>query len=76
MKSKPELHGDIMWLAQVLATKHAFELLRFQLLGRNSSTERFPHPHSSCGASIRNTGKAETFPVEFQEGQGHARPQV
>ena len=49
---------------------HIFELLRYELLVRNSSTEQRPHPHSGCAASIKEIGQVEPFPIEFQEGKG------
>ena len=48
-----------------------FELLRYELLVRNSSTEQRPHPHSGCAASIKEIGQAEPFPMEFQEGKNN-----
>ena len=71
LEGKPGLHGDIGFLARMLAKKHIFEHLRYELLGRNSSTEQRPHPHSGCAASIRETGRVEPFPWEFEEGRGY-----
>ena len=70
LENKPGIHEDIRFLAQMLAKKHIFELLRYELLVRNSSTEQRPHPHSGCAASIKEIGQAEPFPMEFQEGKG------
>ena len=71
LENKPGLHGNIRFLARMLAKKHIFELLRYELLGRNSSTEERPHPHSGCAASIRETGRVEPFPNDFEEGKGY-----
>ena len=71
LESKPELHQDIRWLAQALAKKQILEHLRHELLGRNSSGEQEPHPHSSCAASIMETGRVQPFPREFEEGMGY-----
>ena len=71
VKSKPELHQDIRWLAQALAKKEVLEHLRHEFFGRNSSTERVPHPHSDCAASIVETGQVQPFPREFEEDVGY-----
>ena len=71
LKSKPELRQDIGQLAMALALKGVLEHLRYELLGRNSFSEQQPHPHSSCAASIVETGQVLPFPREFEEGQGH-----
>ena len=71
LESKPELRQDIGQLAQALAIKGVLEHLRFELLGRNSFSEQRPHPHSSCAASIVETGQVQPFPKEFEEGQGY-----
>ena len=71
LESKPELHQDTRWLAQALAKKQILEHLRHELLGRNSSGEQDPHPHSSCAASIMETGRVQPFPREFEEGMGY-----
>ena len=70
LEDKPGLLGGIKSLARMLAKKHIFEHLRYQLLGRNSSSEQWPHPHSGCAASILETGLIEPFPMEFAEGMG------
>ena len=75
-ESKPELHQDIRWLAQVLAKKQVLEHLRHELLGRNSFGEQEPHPHSSCAASIVETGRVQPFPSEFEEGLGYKPRQL
>ena len=74
LENKPGLHEGIRFLGRMLAKKHIFELLRYELLGRNSSTEQRPHPHSGCLAGIRETGRVEPFPNDFEEGKGY-RPQ-
>ena len=74
LENKPGLHEDIRFMARMLAKKHIFEHLRYELLGRNSSTEQWPHPHGDCAASIRGTGRAEPFPNDFEEGKGY-RPE-
>ena len=71
LETKPELHQGVGFLARMLAKKHIFEHLRYELLGRNSSTEQWPHPHRDCAASIRETGQVEPFPREFEEGMGY-----
>ena len=70
LEDKPGLLGGIKSLARMLAKKHIFEHLRYQLLRRNSSSEQWPHPHSGCAASILETGLIEPFPMEFAEGMG------
>ncbi len=72
LESKPELHQDIRCLAQLLAKKQVLEHLRHELLGRNSFGEQEPHPHSSCAASIMETGRVQPFPREFEEGMGYS----
>ena len=74
LENKPGLHEDIRFMARMLAKKHIFEYLRYELLGRNSSTEQRPHPHRGCAASIRETGQVEPFPNDFEEGKGY-RPE-
>jgi hypothetical protein len=76
LETKPDLYQDIRWLAHILAKKHVFELLRYELLGRNSSTETRPHPHRGCAAAILETGSADPFPMEFHEGVGYTRQHV
>ena len=71
LESKPEFRQDIGQLAMALAIKGVFEHLRYELLGRNSFSEQQPHPHSSCAASIVETGQVQPFPMEFEEGQGY-----
>ena len=71
LESKAELCRDIRDLVQILARKKFLEHLRYELLGRNSSVERQPHPHSACAASIIATGRVEPFPREFEEGMGY-----
>ena len=71
LESKPEFRQDIDHLAKALAMKGSLEHLRYELLGRNSFSERQPHPHSSCAASIVETGQVQPFPREFEEGQGY-----
>ena len=71
LESKPELRQDIGQLAKALAIKGGLEHLRYELLGRNSLSERQPHPHSYCAASIVETGQVQPFPREFEEGQGY-----
>ncbi len=70
-ESKQELCQDIGQLAMALAVKGVLEHLRYELLGRNSFSEQQPHPHSSCAASIVETGQVQPFPMEFEEGQGY-----
>ena len=56
---------DIMWMTILkLTTEH----LRYELTGRNSSTEVFPHPHQYCLDEIIKTGKLRCFPQDFEEG--------
>ena len=74
LENRPGLHEDTRFLARMLAKKHIFEHLRYELLGRNSSTEQRPHPHRGCAASIRETGQVEPFPNDFEEGKGY-RPE-
>ena len=69
--SKSGLHGDIRLLARELAWKQVLEHLRYEFLGRNSSTETWPHPHSGCAASIRENGRVKPLPWEFDEGKGY-----
>ena len=71
LESKPALYQGIRSLAQVLVRKRVFEHLRYELLGRNSFGEQYPHPHSYCAASIRATGRVQRFPREFEEGMGY-----
>ena len=71
LESKPDLHQDIGHLAKALAIKGVLEHLRYELLGRNSFSEQHPHPHSYCAASIAETGRAQPFPSEFEEGLGY-----
>ena len=71
LESKLELHQDIGHLAKALAIKGVLEHLRYELLGRNSFSEEHPHPHSYCAASIVETGRAQSFPSEFEEGLGY-----
>ena len=71
LENKPGFHEDIRFLARLLAKKHIFEHLRYELLGRNSSTEQRPHPHSGCAISIRETGQVEHFTSEFEKGMGY-----
>ena len=70
-ESKPEFRKDIGQLAMALAVKGVLEDLRYELLGRNSFSEQQPHPHSSCAASIVETGQVQPFPREVEEGQGY-----
>ena len=74
LQSKPEFRQDIGQLSMVLVVKGVLEYLRYALLGRNSFSEQQPHPHSSCAASIVETGRVQPFPREFAEGQGYAPP--
>ena len=74
LESKPQLHQDIGHLVKALAIKGVLEHLRYELLGRNSFGEQQPHPHSHCAASIVETGRAQSFPSEFEEGLG-CRPE-
>lgn len=71
IESKPKLSQDIGQLAKALAIKGSLEHLRYELLGRNSFSEQHPRPHSSCAASIVETGRVQPFPSEFEEGQGY-----
>ena len=71
LEGKPEFRRDIGQLALVLAVKGVLEHLRYELLGRNSFSEQQPHPHSSCAASIVETGQVQPFSREFEEGQGY-----
>ena len=71
LESEPELRQDIGQLAKALAVKGVLEHLRYELLGRNSFSEQRPHPHSSCAASIVETGQVQPFPSEFEEGHGY-----
>ena len=70
-EGKPELYQNIRGLARIGATKHVLEHLRHELLGRNSSSEREPHPHSHCAAGILETGQVHPFPRDFEEGTGY-----
>ena len=71
LATKPELIRDLKSLARALTFKYVLERLRYELLGRNSSVEQEPHPHSSCVASIRATGQVQSHLSEFQEGMGY-----
>ena len=71
LEVKPELCQDVRDLVQILARKKFLEHMRYEFLGRNSSTEQQPHPHSSCAASIVETGRVELFLREFEEGMGY-----
>ena len=75
LKTKPELIRDIKSLARALTFKQVFERLRFELLGRNSFVEQEPRPHSSCLASIIETGRVQSQASEIQEGMGY-RPRA
>ena len=70
-EGKPEFCQDVRRLVRLGATKHVLEHLRLELLGRNSSSEREPHPHSYCAASILETGQVYPFPRDFGEGMGY-----
>lgn len=70
-ESKPDLYQDIRWLTRMGATKHVLEHLRHELLGRNSSSERAPLPHSSCASSILETGQVHPFTRDFEDGIGY-----
>ena len=70
-EGKLELCQDIRLLARMGARKHVLEHLRHEPLGRNSSSEREPHPHSHCAASIQETGRVHPFPRDFEEGMGY-----
>ena len=60
--------GNIMWITILkLTTEH----LRYELTGRNTSTEAFPHPHQYCLNEIIRTGKLRCFPQDFEEGIGY-----
>ena len=61
LESKLEFDQDIRRLAQILAKKQILEHLRYELLGRNSFSEREPHPHSHCAASIVETGRVQAL---------------
>ena len=71
LKSKPELGQVIGHLAEGLAIKGALEHLRYEFLGRNSFSERQPHPHRHCADSILETGQVQSFPRELEEGLGY-----
>ena len=71
LERKLELLRDIKSLARAFTFKHVLERLRFELLGRNSSVEREPRPHSSCVASIKETGRVQSHASEFHEGVGY-----
>ena len=75
LETKPGLYEDIKFLARTVAKKHIFEHLRYEFLGRNSSTEQRPHPHSGCAVSIRETELVEPFPNDFEEGKGYMPPE-
>ena len=70
-EGKPDLYQNIRLLARMGAAKHVLEHLRHELLGRNSSNEREPHPHSHCAASILKTGQVHPFSRDFHEGMGY-----
>ena len=71
-ESKAELYEGAEYLMSMLAYKEIVEHLRHELLGRNSSYEGQPHPHSACVASIVETGQVDSFPEEeFKEGKGY-----
>ena len=74
LDTRPGLYKDIRALARMVARKHTLEHLRYEFLGRNSYTEQRPHPHSGCAASIRETGRVEPFPNDFEEGKGYIPP--
>ena len=59
---------NIMWITIVKLT---IEHLRYELTGRNNSTEAFPHPHQYCLNEIIRTGKLRPFPEDFEEGTGY-----
>ena len=67
-EGKPKIYRDVRRLGCMGATKRVLEHLRHELLGRNSSSEREPHSHSSCAASILETGQAHSVPRDFEEG--------
>ena len=69
------LYEDLGFLARMVARKHTFEHLRYEFLGRNSYTDQRPHPHSGCVVSIRETGRVEPFPNDFEEGKGYMPPE-
>ena len=71
IEMKPELIRDIKSLALALTFKQVFERLRFELLGRNSFVEQEPRPHSSCLASIIETGRVQSQASDIQEGIGY-----
>ena len=68
LETRLGLYEDLGFLARMVARKHTFEYLRYEFLGRNSYTDQWPHPHSGCVASIRDTGRVEPFPKDFEEG--------
>ena len=74
VESKPDLVCGIRRLVSITASKHVMEHLRHELLGRNTFSEREPHPHLGCLDSIRETGRAPIFTVEFEEGKGYSPP--
>ena len=76
LETKPELHQGVGFLGRLLAKKHIFELPRYELLGRNSSSEQRPYPHNGCAISIRETGQVEPFLMDFEEGKGYSRHHV
>ena len=70
-EGEPELYQDLRCLARMGATKHVLEHLRHELMGRNSSSEQEPHPHSHCAASVLETGKVHPFSRDFEECMGY-----
>ena len=76
VKSKPhetDVYPPIYLIAGIGATIHLFELYRFDAKGRNSRSQVWPHPHDSCIAQIRETGRwdSEWLSSAFEEGQGY-----
>ena len=71
IEGKTELHQGTSWLAQLLARKQVLEHLRYELLGRNSFGEQYPHPHRFRAASIRETSRVQRFNRFFEEGMGY-----
>ena len=74
IESKPDLIRGIKRSVSITAIKHVMEHLRHELLGRNSFSEREPHPHLGCAESIRETGRAPIFSTDFEEGKGYILP--
>ena len=72
VEAKRGFYDDVWWFAEMLARKDIFEHMRFELLGRNTWTDEWPHPHDGCADGIMRTGQVETCPQRmFEVGKGY-----